>query len=206
MSLSEPEADSATSRVAIWIWTPSQKTARLHHEPSEHCRAGPRHSPSLFMHLPSLGMHAFLTTTADSPLRSTIANENLGRIDRFWRAALAQLGGRPFAVPPVRTPERTRNPIDDTPKSEGSHIPMVLAETFFSSRGKWQNLNVALDRSGDASGLFEETSLKVLGRSDSDPFQILVKVLSYPDCRTTLTQPTGGEPDPWEESCRLDCR
>jgi hypothetical protein len=176
--------------------------ARLHHEPSEYCRAGPRHSPSLFMHLPSLAMHAFLTATADSPLRSTITNANLSRIDRFWRAALAQLGGRPFAVTPVRTPERTYNPIDDTPK----YIPMVLAETFFSSRGKWQKLNVALDCSSAASGLFEETSLKVLGRSDSDPFQILVKVLSHPDCRATLTQPTGGEPDPWEESCRIDCR
>ena len=74
-------------------------------------------------------MHAFLTATADSPLRSTITNENLSRIDRFWRAALAQLGGRPFAVTSVRTkPERTYNPIDDTPK----YIPMVLAETFFS--------------------------------------------------------------------------
>jgi hypothetical protein len=201
MTLSEPEDDNFSS--SHMDLDALAEAARLHHVSSEYCRAGPRHSPSRFMHLPWLAMHAFSTATADSPLRSTITNENLSRIDRFWRAALAQLGGRPFAVTPVRTkPERTHNPIDDTPK----YIPMVLAETFFSSRGKGQKLNVALDCSGEASGLFEETSLKVLGRSDSDPFQTLVKVLSHPDWRATLMQPTGGEPDQWEESCRLDCR
>ena len=41
-------------------------------------------------------------------------------------------------------------------------------------------LKAALDRFGVSSGLFEGIDIKRLGRSDSDPFQILVKIFGPP--------------------------
>lgn len=83
---------------------------------------------------------------------------------------------RPVAIAPVRTrPQRTYNPVSDTPLPEGEHIPMVLAKTFFEDKKRWESLKSALDRFGSESGLFSDLKIKALGRHESDPFQIHVK-------------------------------
>ena len=85
--------------------------------------------------------------------------------------------GRPYAFAPVRTkPQRTYNPIKDIPSAEGSHIPMVLAKSFFEDRESWKGLKERLNRFGKSSGLFDELRIKPLGKTESDPFQIRVKI------------------------------
>src|SRR5262249_35983089 len=77
----------------------------------------------------------------------------------------------------VRTkPERTYNPIEDRRTPEGSHVPMVMAKTYFTDRQKWESLQSSLKLFGKLSGLFDQIDLKTLGRSASDPFQIMVKM------------------------------
>lgn len=85
---------------------------------------------------------------------------------------------RPFAFAPVRTkPERTYDPKTDTPRPEGGHIPMVLARMVSEAPSKWKELKESLARFGKASGLFESVTVRrPLGRKESDPFQLQVKV------------------------------
>jgi hypothetical protein len=184
LAISDPKEDTDASTFAISAWTPSHPRPSSALGGTTPAASLPvliaRTRPSFYLPLPALLSHP-LIIKGEGGQKPTITNEDVARIDQLWNTALRQIGGLPFAVAPVRTkPERTYNPVDDTPKSEGSHIPMVLAKTFFSSRGKWQRLKVALDRFGAASGLFEEIQLKRLGRSDSDPFQILVKISGPP--------------------------
>jgi predicted ATPase len=51
-----------------------------------------------------------------------------------------------------------------------------MAKTYFTDRDKWNALQSLLNRFGKSAGLFEQVSLKMLGRSPSDPFQIMVKL------------------------------
>lgn len=85
---------------------------------------------------------------------------------------------RPICIAPVRTtPLRTYDPVSDTPVPEGAHIPMVLAKLFFEDKEEWKSLKDTLDRFGKKSGLFTGVNIKALGRYESDPFQIRVKIM-----------------------------
>ena len=85
--------------------------------------------------------------------------------------------GRPICIAPVRTtPQRTYDPMSDTPVPEGAHIPMVLAKLFFQDKDAWKSLKEKLDRFGRESGLFTGVHIKALGRYESDPFQIRVRI------------------------------
>ena len=53
---------------------------------------------------------------------------------------------------------------------------MVLAKTYFENRDYWQTLKESLDRFGSASGLFNSLDIRPLGRHESDPFQIMVRI------------------------------
>ena len=84
---------------------------------------------------------------------------------------------RPTCIAPIRMrPQRTYNPVTATPLPEGDHVPMVLAKTFFEDKSKWASLKNALDQFGQASGLFTSLSIKSLGRHESDPFQIRIRI------------------------------
>ena len=86
-------------------------------------------------------------------------------------------GNRPICIAPVRTtPLRTYDPVSDTPVPEGSHIPMVLAKLFFQDKQGWKSLKDTLDRFGKESGLFTGVHIKALGRYETDPFQIRVRI------------------------------
>ncbi|MGH9427925.1 MAG: AAA family ATPase, partial [Terriglobia bacterium] len=87
------------------------------------------------------------------------------------------------AVAPVRTkPRRTYDPVSDDFRPEGDHIPLILARALSptSSSKERDQLKDALVKFGDASGLFTEVRVKNLGKSPSDPFQILVAVAGRP--------------------------
>ena len=51
-----------------------------------------------------------------------------------------------------------------------------MAKMRHTEREKWEKLKITLDKFGKSSGLFEEITLRTLGKTDSDPFQIMVKI------------------------------
>ncbi len=83
---------------------------------------------------------------------------------------------RPYASAPVRSkPHRTYDPARPTRDPEGDYIPMYLASVYFQDEKQWITLKNALERFGRESGLFDEISVKPLGKKESEPFQVQVR-------------------------------
>ncbi len=83
---------------------------------------------------------------------------------------------RPYASAPVRSkPRRTYDPARPTRDPEGDYIPMYLANAYFQNKRQWNVLKDALEKFGKASGLFDEISVKPLGKKDSEPFQVQIR-------------------------------
>ena len=83
---------------------------------------------------------------------------------------------RAFASAPVRSkPKRTYDPSRPTPDPEGDYVPMYLANLVAQDKGKWNSLKLLLESYGTKAGLFDEISIKRLGKRDSEPFQLQVR-------------------------------
>ena len=83
---------------------------------------------------------------------------------------------RPFASAPVRSkPRRTYDPTRPTPNPEGENVPTYLASTFSQNEDEWAVLKSRLEGFGRAAGLFDEISIKRLGKRGSEPFQVQVR-------------------------------
>ena len=83
---------------------------------------------------------------------------------------------RPFASAPVRSkPRRTYDPSRAIADPEGDYVPMYLASAYFGDKKTWTRLKDGLEKFGQDAGLFDEISVKALGRRESDPFQIVVR-------------------------------
>lgn len=86
---------------------------------------------------------------------------------------------RPYASAPIRTePRRTYEMLKDSPRPSGSHVPMILARTYGGS--DWNEMKHAIERFGKASGLFDSLDVRLLGRHESGPFQVMIKVQGPP--------------------------
>ncbi len=86
------------------------------------------------------------------------------------------VGERPFAGAPVRSkPRRTYDPARTTPDPEGDYVPMYLADKAVLDAKTWERLKGQLERFGKAAGLFDEISIKRLGKRGSEPFQVQVR-------------------------------
>ncbi len=86
---------------------------------------------------------------------------------------------RPYSSAPVRSyPRRTYDPTRLISDPEGAGVPMYLAHLYFNNQPGWKRLKSALERFGKAAGLFDEISIKPLGRKDSEPFQVQVRKFS----------------------------
>ncbi len=86
---------------------------------------------------------------------------------------------KPFATAPVRSrPRRTYDPSRTFQDPEGQNVPMYLANTYFQQRTVWEALKRRLEAFGKTSGLFDEISIKPLGKRDSEPFQIQLRKFS----------------------------
>lgn len=87
------------------------------------------------------------------------------------------LESRPYAFSPIRTrPRRTYDPVQEIADPEGSHVPMVLANASFEGGPVWDALKRDIDGFGKQSGLFESIEVRRLGPSQSDPFQLLLRI------------------------------
>lgn len=84
---------------------------------------------------------------------------------------------RPYAVAPIRTkPKRTYDPVQDIPKPEGEHIPMVLARIVSNESKEWLAMKKSLEDFGRVCGLYDEIEVRKLEDSTGSPFQIRVKI------------------------------
>ena len=80
-----------------------------------------------------------------------------------------------YASAPVRSrPHRTYDPSRLARDPEGDHVPMYLA-SIRDDKTKWDALKDALETFGAAAGLFDEISIRPLGKGGSAPFQVQVR-------------------------------
>ena len=97
-----------------------------------------------------------------------------GLVGRNW--PLVHLESRTFASAPVRSkPRRTYDPARTARDPEGDYVPMYLAGKFFQNKREWAALKSRLEHFGRDAGLFDEISIKPLGKRDSEPFQVQVR-------------------------------
>ena len=83
---------------------------------------------------------------------------------------------RPYASAPVRSkPRRTYDPARPARDPEGDYVPMYLASMHFQDKKVWTALRDRLENFGQSAGLFDEISIKPLGKRDSEPFQVQVR-------------------------------
>ena len=80
-----------------------------------------------------------------------------------------------YAGAPVRSkPHRTYDPARVSRDPEGDYIPMFLANQYFEGKKEWDRLRLALERFGRDAGLFDEITVKPLGKQ-SGPFQLQIR-------------------------------
>ena len=81
-----------------------------------------------------------------------------------------------YASAPVRSkPRRTYNQTKLDRDSEGDNIPMYLAHMSSQNESGWSNLRGKIEEFGLMAGLFEDISVRSLGKKASDPFQVQIR-------------------------------
>jgi len=84
--------------------------------------------------------------------------------------------GRLYAGAPVRSkPHRTYNPARPSGDPEGEYIPMYLADMHFHGGEKWKKLKKELQNFGKNAGLFDEITVRPLGKKETEPFQLQIR-------------------------------
>ena len=83
---------------------------------------------------------------------------------------------QPFASAPVRSkPRRTYDPSLAIQDPEGDYAPMYLANLSAEDEKHWQTLKTKLESFGKGAGLFDEITIKRLGKTGGEPFQVQVR-------------------------------
>ena len=111
---------------------------------------------------------------------SSLAGEDRRQLDQlvfgFDDEALLPVEQRPYASAPVRSrPRRTYDPAPPSRDPEGENVPMYLSTAFFEDKKAWEALKGALEGFGREAGLFDEMSVRALGKRGSEPFQMHVR-------------------------------
>ena len=82
-----------------------------------------------------------------------------------------------YPIAPIRSvPQRTYDPVQSLPEPSGSHVPMLLSKVSRENTEEWATLRKKFNAFGRRSGLYEGISVRQLGESPSDPFQIELKI------------------------------
>ena len=129
----------------------------------------PRQMPIWFYLDEGFGMEPI----GDSPAP---IQEDIDRVENLERLRRGTFRRRPFASAPVRSkPRRTYDPSQVIADPEGGYIPMYLADAYLRDKDTWTRLKDGLERFGRDAGLFDEISVRPLGRRGSVPFQVQVR-------------------------------
>jgi predicted ATPase len=125
-----------------------------------------------------------ITPWASIHVYRAILGQNIslkGELDAEERQQLTHLAGPlpsylpPYAAAPIRAqPKRTYELLSDEPRPQGDHVPILLAQIY--GQQQWEELVGPLEAFARAAGLFEAISVRRLGKSESSPFQIHVKL------------------------------
>ena len=110
----------------------------------------------------------------DSPMLEREDYNSLRTLLRHMRDS--RFRHRVFSGSPVRSnPMRTydRKPVQRTP--DGAYVPLYLADLSSFDQARWEELKDSIERFGKDSGLFDELSIRHLGKSRSDPFQMQIR-------------------------------
>lgn len=111
------------------------------------------------------------------PEMTTLSPEIFESLIPAFRNSLRTLSQDVFASAPVRTqPLRTYTPSELIASSEGSHVPLELSRAKARDPERWATIRKGLISFGQNSGLFSDIDIRQLGKSDIDPFQILVRI------------------------------
>lgn len=155
-------------------------------------RIGPDEIPSKFSFFP------FISVVQQTALNAAIGKETFKPINKspelpqtdrdliedLFEDASWLVDARPFASAPVRSkPRRTYDPSRPAPDPEGDYVPMYLAHTFLQDKPTWKILKTGLESFGRDAGLFDEISIRRLGRRGSEPFQVQVRKFRQPGDR-----------------------
>ena len=107
----------------------------------------------------------------------SIGMNDVARIRTLSRRPTRVQHERPFASAPVRSkPRRTYDPSSPTPDPEGDYVPMYLADVYLRDEKTWTVLKQRLQDFGSDAGLFDEISIRRLGKKGSgEPFQVQIR-------------------------------
>lgn len=120
--------------------------------------------------------HARFRLGENSPVK-IFSDGELDLLQRGIYRVQRSLGARPIAMAPIRSkPLRTYHPTSELHLSDGGHVPLLLAKAYFQDKDSWRRLKESLDEFGRQAGLFSSIDIRPLGRHDSDPFQLNVKI------------------------------
>ena len=107
----------------------------------------------------------------------TPGDEDWKMIDKLHQIFLSRRRApNPYASAPVRSkPRRTYDHSQLTWDPEGDYIPMYLANVHSQDRDEWEDIREKLENFGQHAGLFDEISVRPLGKRPSDPFQLQIR-------------------------------
>lgn len=130
-------------------------------------------SAPILLHYSTLGMKKVQEKKSDEEFYVS-TEESLRTFSDFQLRDFEQ---KIYSFAPVRSkPERTYNPLKESPNPEGSDVPMMLMNISHANRAEWEKLKNQLLEFGKSSGLFSDISVRRLGKSIGDPFQLQIKV------------------------------
>ena len=148
--------------------------------------------PKSFLFQDILGQYqnALINSTEDSATNrvglqnkgiDSVVDELAGNIRDLIDTFIPSLEGSPFVGPPLAAapirsrPRRTYDPVRPSQDPEGEYIPTYLASISHRSQSQWRCLKAALEDFGTASGLFDEITIKSLGKTEGSPFQVQIR-------------------------------
>ena len=137
--------------------------------------------PEINQHYFRMMLHRVMANAEKTP-PTPLANspemnpDDLFLVERVIDSMSWRIGYPPFASGPVRSkPLRTYDPSRTTRSPQGSHVPMYLASIFSGDQEEWETIKSLLEEFGQTSGLFDEISIRRLGRKSSEPFQMQIR-------------------------------
>jgi hypothetical protein len=106
-----------------------------------------------------------------------LPEERITNLEEKFHKSMQHLQKNVFASAPVRTqPSRTYTPSEVRASSEGDQVPLELARAKLRSPEQWREIQRNLASFGHDSGLFTDIDIRQFGKSDIDPFQVLVRL------------------------------